>query len=67
MGAPVRTVCHCEHDVDTHFERSGACLASRCDCPHYRDALRADTFSRPFKRPSHPAFCQCYGCRNGVV
>ncbi len=58
-------ICRCGHDIDTHFEKSGACLGMLCnDCPCYRDPDEPDTLPR--KRPVHPSRCKCYGCRNGL-
>ena len=38
----VKQVCHCSHDIDTHHEKVGSCLAARCDCPKFRDRSRPD-------------------------
>lgn len=34
-----RTVCNCSHHKDSHFEKKYGCLAARCDCSKYIDAL----------------------------
>ncbi len=65
MDPTVKTICHCGHDRDTHFERgAGDCLGVGCnDCPGYRDSLYPDTLIRPKAKPStHPAWCQCASC-----
>lgn len=49
----VRQICHCGHDIDTHFESKHACLGMGCDdCKSYRDALAPDPTVR--KKPVHP-------------
>lgn len=43
-----REVCHCGHDIDTHFERTHSCLGMGCDdCDRYRDENRPDPKKAP--------------------
>jgi hypothetical protein len=61
---PVRQICRCGHDIDTHHERQANCLGIGCKCPFYRDPEKPDGLPR--KKPHHAEWCRCYGCVHGV-
>jgi len=74
----LKTVCHCGHDMDTHFEKRHSCLASQCDCRWYRDEAKPDplkpchSHARPIcwecvpdtqrAMGPHPSWCVCGVC-----
>lgn len=56
------TVCHCGHDVATHFEEKHTCLGMRCDCEKYTH--RDDPLPKKRAvRPKHASHCRCLACK----
>ena len=49
-------VCHCGHDIATHFDEKHACLGMHCDCPKYVHRDDPDTRKQvlSYAPPAHP-------------
>jgi hypothetical protein len=70
-----RTTCHCSHDIDTHHQQNGTCLAAYCKCKRFRDASKTDpdgaTFVTSMPKNSAPTRphdqCTCQLCLDFLV
>lgn len=56
----LKRLCKCGCHQDTHFEKAGACLGVRCDCPRYRVPGTPDELP---PRPNHASWCRCFFCK----
>jgi hypothetical protein len=71
----ILVLCHCGHDVSTHFDGKHTCLGMLCDCTSFRNrdlpdppkpkarvALPVDDgWSDPTPQ-THPTGCTCIIC-----